>query len=94
MTHELKVDPQMWSRLLDGSKTFELRKDDRGYQAGDELILREFRSKDHECSDQSCRDNWRSPDRTLVRYRIGFVAKGRFYGLDLGDFAILSLVSS
>ncbi|WP_410744599.1 DUF3850 domain-containing protein, partial [Clostridium neonatale] len=40
--HELKVWPQYFGRILDGSKTFEFRKDDRGFELGDTLILREF----------------------------------------------------
>ena len=40
--HELKILPQYFEKVLDGSKTFELRKDDRGYEVGDILILKEF----------------------------------------------------
>jgi hypothetical protein len=94
MIHELKVDPAPWQRLLDGSKTFELRRDDRGYQHGDTLVLRCFdeSAKDHECREDDCPYNYRAPDRTALRFTVGFVAKGTFYGLDLGEFAILSLV--
>ncbi len=41
-THELKVWPEFFKVLLTGKKTFELRKDDRGYHAGDLLRLREW----------------------------------------------------
>lgn len=41
-THDVKCWPQYFERVLDGSKTFEVRKDDRGYREGDELILREY----------------------------------------------------
>lgn len=40
--HELKVLPQFYGALEDGSKTFEVRKDDRGFQVGDTLRLREW----------------------------------------------------
>jgi hypothetical protein len=40
--HELKTWPQYFERILDGSKTFEVRKDDRGYREGDLLTLREY----------------------------------------------------
>jgi hypothetical protein len=35
MTHELKTLPQYFERVLDGSKTFETRKNDRGFQKDD-----------------------------------------------------------
>jgi hypothetical protein len=40
--HILKVVPPYFDALLDGSKTFEVRKNDRAYQAGDTLILWEY----------------------------------------------------
>lgn len=94
MIHVLKTDPQMWKRLADGEKTFELRRDDRGYQRGDELWLYAFdrTGSDHDCSDPKCGGNWRSDRRTRLRFTVGFVAKGTFYGLPLGDFAVLSLI--
>ena len=42
MTHELKILPKYFQAIWDGAKTFELRKDDRGYQTADRLILREW----------------------------------------------------
>lgn len=42
MRHTLKIWPQFFSRVLDGTKTFEVRNNDRGYQAGDTVELREW----------------------------------------------------
>jgi len=42
VTHELKILPQYFRELYRGNKTFELRKDDRDYQVGDYLVLREY----------------------------------------------------
>ena len=42
MKHELKIWPQYFERVRDGSKTFEIRKNDRGFQFGDEVVLREY----------------------------------------------------
>lgn len=41
-THELKVDPIHYAAVVDGLKVAELRLNDRNFQAGDELVLREF----------------------------------------------------
>lgn len=42
MKHELKIWPQYYCRVADGSKTFELRENDRGFQSGDHVILKEY----------------------------------------------------
>jgi len=40
--HQLKIWPQFFDDVESGRKPFELRRDDRGYQAGDTLQLREW----------------------------------------------------
>jgi hypothetical protein len=40
--HELKCWPRYFERILDGTKTFEVRRDDRGFKSGDVLWLREW----------------------------------------------------
>jgi len=42
MTHELKCWPVYFEAIREGTKTFEIRKDDRNYRHGDTLILREW----------------------------------------------------
>jgi hypothetical protein len=40
--HELKVWPEFFEPLIEGRKTAEYRKDDRGFHLGDTLWLREW----------------------------------------------------
>lgn len=42
MEHELKCDIPYFDAVKDGRKTFELRYNDRGYQAGDLVTLRRW----------------------------------------------------
>lgn len=41
-THELKCLPEFFYPIASGCKTVEIRKNDRGYQVGDELVLSEY----------------------------------------------------
>lgn len=42
MKHEVKIKPEYYGAVLNGTKNFELRKDDRVYQVGDIVILKEW----------------------------------------------------
>ena len=41
-THELKIAPQYFREIANGNKPFEVRRNDREYQVGDILKLREY----------------------------------------------------
>ena len=42
MIHELKIYPGYFESIIQGVKTFEVRKDDRGYRLGDYIALNEY----------------------------------------------------
>ena len=44
--HKMKCWPQFFEDIISGKKTFEVRDDDRGYQEGDVLHLREYEPED------------------------------------------------
>ena len=47
MIHELKTHPDPFYAVLIGTKRFEFRRDDRPFQVGDVLILREWSPGEH-----------------------------------------------
>ncbi|OTO05096.1 DUF3850 domain-containing protein [Enterococcus sp. 5B3_DIV0040] len=42
MVHELKILPKFFKAVTSGEKQFEIRKNDRNFQVGDLVILREW----------------------------------------------------
>lgn len=51
--HELKIYPEHFQGIISGHKTFEIRKNDRNYQVGDILWLREYYPEDDIYSGES-----------------------------------------
>lgn len=74
-SHELKVLPEYFTAVKDGRKKFELRKDDRGFEVGDLLLLREWNGIEY--------------SGRYVNCRVTYVLKG-FPGLDT-NYVILSI---
>lgn len=75
MTHELKTWPEYFNRVLDGSKSFEIRRADRPFNVGDTLLLREWKPMAREYTGREV--------RKLVTYTLtgmgiesGFIALG------------------
>ena len=66
--HVLKTWPEYFEAVASGAKTFELRFDDRGYQVGDHLVLREW----------SVTDGYTG--RVVIK-RVSYVLRGGAFGL-------------
>ncbi|OPJ62062.1 DUF3850 domain-containing protein [Clostridium chromiireducens] len=75
MVHQLKILPQDYKLIKEGSKTFELRKYDRNFNVEDILVLREYG------------DITGYTEREIIK-QISYVFKGGERGLDK-EFCIL-----
>lgn len=53
--HKLKLFPEYFDAVVNGIKTFEIRKNDRDYKVGDTLRLYEFDPKEEEFRAKSSR---------------------------------------
>jgi hypothetical protein len=70
-THHLKTWPEPFEAVWDGRKTFELRRNDRAYTAGDVLVLQEWFPGEAEWGER------------VVRATVAYVIEGQF-GLQPG----------
>lgn len=64
-THTLKTVEPYFSAVLNGDKTFEIRRNDRAYQRGDRLVLVD--SSSCKCSNERC-DKRRAPINKVVTF--------------------------
>lgn len=76
--HELKTWPFSFLAVLDGSKRFEVRKDDRGFLAGDWLQLNEYDP-----------DTGTYTGRFLLR-QVTYILRGGMFGIEDG-YVVMSL---
>ena len=81
--HKLKTWPDPFHAMWEGLKTFELRKDDRGFQVGDTLLLQEW--------DSSIR---RPYTGAWIRATVIFILQsGPFPGLESGHVIMSILIT-
>src|SRR5215831_19455315 len=45
--HELKIWPPFYQHIVSGSKTFDVRKNDRRFKVGDTIVFKEWEPKEH-----------------------------------------------
>lgn len=70
MKHELKIEPRFYARVADGSKTFEIRDNDRGFQFGDAVILREWDPEPVNATSDSPKGY---TDSKPLEFRVGYI---------------------
>jgi len=89
MTHQLKTWPQYWDAVASGDKTFEVRRDDRGFQKGDILELQRCKKSLISGYELEYRGMTSTPSHVL-RKRITYVLTGGQFGIEPG-FVVLGL---
>lgn len=86
--HKLKTLAAYWDAVASGAKNFEVRRDDRGYQRGDILVLRRMREDNPATYDM---DGFtRAAQHKEVRRRITFILTGGQFGIEPG-YVVLGL---
>lgn len=86
MQHELKTDPEVFDAVATGCKTFEIRRDDRGFELGDELILKRTRFTGVEMQNGEPLEYTGKAETRIVTHLL----RGPIYGLSAG-WVILSI---
>lgn len=88
--HVLKTWPQYWEAVAGGAKTFEVRRDDRGFQRGDVVVLRKTTEK-APYDFQTRSGPWEVPITYFdLRFRIAWVQTGGRFGIEPG-YVVLAL---
>lgn len=85
--HRIKTWPAYWDAVERGEKTFEVRRDDRGYQKGDILVLQ--RTEENSAHSPVQTDY----DGTVVyeiRKRVAYILTGGQFGIQPG-YVVMAL---
>lgn len=75
-THQLKTVAPYFCAVLDGTKTFEFRYDDRGYKVGDILILKEYRARQQEFTGRKIKAEVTYVLSSFVGMEYGYIVMG------------------
>lgn len=78
MTHELKVWKKYFQGISDRDKTFEVRKNDRNFDEGDVLTLREWDNVDKKYTGRVC-----------IR-KVAYILHGGQFGIEEG-YCVMSI---
>jgi hypothetical protein len=82
-THELKTDPDVFDLTARGQKPYEIRFNDRDYQVGDKLRLRETMYSGEQMAEHPKEALLEYTGRERVKYIVS-ILRGPIYGLQEG----------
>ena len=77
--HQLKTLPAYWDAIARGEKNFDVRRDDRGFQKGDVLVLLKFDPDRHPGFYMK-----KNGDFDAIRKVISYVLRGGQLGIEPG----------
>ena len=92
--HELKTIAQYWDAIKRGEKLFEVRKNDRFFQAGDTVVLLRLHEKGtfrQPYSDEYGYETGIAEDAARLTFRIGPILQGGQFGIEPG-YCVFSLL--
>lgn len=81
--HKLKTLSPYWDAVERGDKTFEVRRDDRGFQKGDVLVLMKFDGRHYVMDGYGI-----SANPFTIRVEITYVLTGGQFGIEPGYVVI------
>lgn len=79
--HELKTLPVYWDAVKRGEKTFEVRRDDRGFQKGDRLRLIRHNGF---CTESARGVDPLHQDSYIMQFEITYILTGGQFGIEPG----------
>ena len=88
-THELKTDPEVFNDVFESCKSFEIRRNDRKFQVGDTLCLRETEFTGEQMRSDALKYPLEYTGRETTR-EVTYILRGPIYGLQDG-WVIMSI---
>jgi len=76
MTHELKTWNEYFEDVISGNKTFEIRKNDRGFRKEDTIVLKEWDPKTEQYTGRE------------ISKKVSYILDGGNFGLKKGFVAM------
>lgn len=92
-THTLKCDETYFAALRDGRKNFEVRRNDRGFQTGDQLLILRTRTtlgRTEYVNTAGVTAGQREQSAEALRFTVSYILQGGQFGIEPA-FCVLAL---